>query len=38
VPRGFEEQAATGDLYAKTVELFGWPVAYVAPNGKIAYR
>jgi transcriptional regulator with XRE-family HTH domain len=33
-----EEQPATGDLYEKAVELFGWPAAYVAPGGKIAYR
>jgi hypothetical protein len=33
-----EEQSATGDLYAKTVELFGWPTAYVALGGQIAYR
>lgn len=33
-----EEKSATGDLYERTVELFGWPSAYVAPGGKIAYR
>ena len=33
-----EDEPATGDLYAKTVELFGWPSAYVAPSGRIAYR
>jgi Helix-turn-helix. len=33
-----EERPATGDLYAKTVELVGWPGAYVAPGGKVAYR
>jgi hypothetical protein len=33
-----EDEPATGDLYAKTVELFGWPEACVAPGGKIAYR
>ena len=33
-----EERPATGDLYAKTVELFGWPTAYVATGGQMAYR
>jgi len=33
-----EEQPATGDLYAKTVELFRWPSAYVSSGGKISYR
>ena len=32
-----EEQSATGDLYARTVELFGWPSAYAAPRGS-SYR
>jgi hypothetical protein len=29
---------ATVNLYVKTVELFGWPEAYVAPGREIAYR
>jgi transcriptional regulator with XRE-family HTH domain len=33
-----EERPATGDIYSKTVELFGWPSAHVAPSGKITYR
>jgi hypothetical protein len=33
-----EEMPATDDLNAKTVEVIGWPEAYVAPGGKIAYR
>jgi len=33
-----EDQPATGDLYAKTVELFGWPSAHVDSGGRIAYR
>jgi len=33
-----EEQPATLAIYSKTSALFGWPEAYCAPGGKIAYR
>jgi hypothetical protein len=33
-----EEQPATLAIYSKTSTLFGWPEAYCAPGGRIAYR
>jgi hypothetical protein len=33
-----EDEPATADFYARTVKLFCWPEAFVAPGGEIAYR
>jgi hypothetical protein len=32
------EQMASLDMYDRTVELFGWPQAFVGPDGRIAYQ
>jgi len=36
----FDDGETLGEAIAsmKTVELFGWPQAYVAPSGRIAHR
>ena len=33
-----DEESPSREMYEAIVELFGWPCAYVAPGGRIAYH